>query len=533
MWEASALSSRAPQAPAAIQAQSLPNIALATSILPTFFGTPGDPSPASRDPATWWLLARRDLGRGLVANRLEWHLFAGVTALAMVLAALCARPRQALFPALIVLCALGFVFDWPGLEFLYGLPGTNLGAPARAASLAALGLAWSAALGFDSLLEGQRSARLGALAVATACGALGLGLWWAIEPEPWTRELETLLQARHSVDLEAVREFFSAEDARRAARRVAGGGLALVGFSAAVALCAVYAGRLTVRGSGAAGCALLLVEVTVAGLPHTGAQHLGSLPLFPRSEALEAVALAAGDGRVLRVDRSESGVDEVLRLARPNLLSVYGVKDLTPYTAFPSRALAELWRDFDPQGLYRGGVARLSDPALLEAPLLDLLRVTCVLSTEALVSPVLVPRYERAGFHVYHRQGALPGARVVGDIRVELDLQRPAPHRIDVRARGSTGGKLVVHEGWAPGWKATVNGQDAEVYPMDRVYFGVELPAGDSIVRFKYEPWSLRLGALLSILAVLLALGFTVLRHRAGPSALERHELPHAPASPR
>jgi len=547
MAEASALSTRQPQAPEDLEAQALPPAALATAVLPGLFGRPSATHPAAKEPAVWWLVGEEDLARGLVANRLEWQLFCGITVLGLVAAALLTRPRDALFPALVALGALGFVLGWPLVDSLYGLPGAGIGAPARAGAVAALGLAWLSAQGFDSLLDGHRSARVGTFLVAVGGFVLGVLLWWTVEPQRWAAALDEALLVRHGVDLETLRSFFSTEQASSAATRIADAGHDLMLFSAGLAFLANYAGRLTVRGSGVAGCALLLAEVVTAGLPHAEAVDMRGEP-FPESEAITAVREAAGDGRVLRVDTSEDGLDEVLLLARPNMLSAYGIRDLTPYTPFPSEPLVAIWRDFDPAGLFRDGVARLSDPALLESRVLDALRVTCVLSTRPLDSAVLTPRYEREGFHVYERGGVLAPARVVqeqpfvendptlpptekgGDRSLplprwreqdfapptpgELQLTRPAPHRIDVGVRDSEGGWLVVHEGWAPGWKAVVNGEDVEVRRMEHVHFGVPLEAGDSPVRFKYEPWSLRWGALITLLSFLGALALTARRHK-------------------
>lgn len=557
MAEAAAHSTRGPEEPAAIAAQSLPAAALATSVLPTLFGLPTDARPASSDPITWWLLGVEDVERGLAANRLEWNLFAGITVLAFVASALLSRPRQALFPLAALACAWGLAFDIPGLQFLYGLPGTNLGHPARAAAIGALALAWLAALGFDALLEGWRSARLGALGVAFAGLVLGLGLWFVVEPSSFSEHLDATLPERFGVDLETVRGFFSPADAEQAAARVADAGLTLALFSALLLLIAYFAGRLTVRGGGVAICLLLVVEATVAGQPHTTPAYPGALPVFPASEAMDAIAATAGDGRLVRIDNSPSGVGDVLRLARPNLPSVYGVADLTPYVAFPSKRLAELWRELDADGLYRGAPARITDPALLERPLFDALRVRCVLATQPLDSPFLAQRYAADEFYVYERTGALEVARVVPQLVPEdegtlarlaapdhdfaaaafgpraaspydespfeagtLQLRRPSASRVDIGVVGTSGGFLVVHEGWMPGWKATVNGRDAEVLRLDHVYFGVQVPPGNSTVRLKYEPWSLRIGTLLSLIGLSGALLLTRWRHgRPRPEA--------------
>lgn len=549
MWEASAESTRQAQAPQAIGAQSLPHAALLSTVLPTVFGDPTELRPAPRDAATWWLLGSKDLERGLNANRLEWHLFVGVTVLALVLSGVLAKTRRALFPALVVLGACGFLFAWPLFDSLYGLPGANLGAPARAAPIAFVGLAWLAALGFDALLEGQGAARLGALFVAVSFGLFALVLWLTIQPSEWAAQLEGDLVKRFSVDPELVRSFFTLEDAARVAERILESAKSLMLICALVIVLAIYAGRLTVRGSGVAGCALLVFEATVAGLPQTSVPEPVAAPLFPESAAIAAIAEAAGDGRVLRIDASPSGVDDVLWLARPNLLQVYGVKDLTPYGAFPSARLHDLWTEFEPEGTYRGGVASLRDPAKLDAPLLDALRVTCVLSRNELEHPRLQLRYSAPEFFVYARSGALDPARVVPELlggnaaqvaapsndfaaaawaelgrpSVNPDrafepgvlrVSRPDPTRIDVSLNNSSGGFLVLHDAWAPGWRATIGGKPTRVLRLDHVFLGVEVPAASSLIQFTYEPTSFRVGAWVSLLSLLLTLLLTRGRHR-------------------
>ncbi|MDF1799814.1 MAG: hypothetical protein P1V81_11610 [Planctomycetota bacterium] len=137
--------------------------------------------------------------------------------------------------------------------------------------------------------------------------------------------------------------------------------------------------------------------------------------LAPSSAALGAVQRSARrdelDGRTLRLDLSPSGVGETIQLARPNLLELFGVKDLTPYMVFTPRTLVELIEALDPSSTYRSGIAALTDPALLASPVLDMLRVNTILSTEALPAhPRLEPELALPGFHVTHRAGALPTA---------------------------------------------------------------------------------------------------------------------------
>jgi hypothetical protein len=63
---------------------------------------------------------------------------------------------------------------------------------------------------------------------------------------------------------------------------------------------------------------------------------------------------------------------------------------------------------------------------------------------------------------------------------------------------------LVVSEAFFSGWHAQVDGRDTAIEPA---FFGlraVRVPAGDSVVSFRYEPASLRWGAAASALGLLL-----------------------------
>jgi hypothetical protein len=263
---------------------------------------------------------------------------------------------------------------------------------------------------------------------------------------------------------------------------------------------------------------------------------------------MAAIAQAAGDGRVLRYDESDSGADDVLKLARPNLLEAYGIDDLTPYVVFSPRSLVELFAALDPHTRFRNGISRIRDLRLVDHPVLDLARVTAILSRKPLEHPRLELVYAAHDFFVYHRTGAVAPARVVPvaartanetdelaklttqafDPRAvtvlapdsplqspadpagkftegELHASRPAPDRFDVEVHGSSGGWLVMHELWAPGWRATVNGAEAELIRADGVCRAVSIPPGDCVVRTEYRPWSVRIGAVLSSLAFAVA----------------------------
>ena len=66
-------------------------------------------------------------------------------------------------------------------------------------------------------------------------------------------------------------------------------------------------------------------------------------------------------------------------------------------------------------------------------------------------------------------------------------------------------GWLVIAESWDPGWSAAVNGLSAPVRRVNYVQRGVEVPAGDSTVEFRYRPPYFGPAACLSILSWLFA----------------------------
>ncbi|HUR27592.1 MAG TPA: YfhO family protein, partial [Planctomycetota bacterium] len=154
-------------------------VALAASltlIAPELFGRADEAVFAPANAAVWWLARPGERELAANANLLEWNLFAGSLALALALAAVFARPRAALFPALLALVALGFAQGWPGIAWLRAVPGFDLGSPARAGVLAWTAWAWLAAIGAEALIARERRAGAAALAACAAFLALGLCL---------------------------------------------------------------------------------------------------------------------------------------------------------------------------------------------------------------------------------------------------------------------------------------------------------------------------------------------------------------------
>lgn len=65
---------------------------------------------------------------------------------------------------------------------------------------------------------------------------------------------------------------------------------------------------------------------------------------------------------------------------------------------------------------------------------------------------------------------------------------------------------LVLTDSYFPGWIAQIDGQDTPIYRANGNFRAVLVPAGEHTVRFKYSPISFRVGAVLSLLAVITVL---------------------------
>jgi hypothetical protein len=84
------------------------------------------------------------------------------------------------------------------------------------------------------------------------------------------------------------------------------------------------------------------------------------------------------------------------------------------------------------------------------------------------------------------------------------------PDKLDVDVVVRRPGMLVVSDAWDPGWKATVDGKDADVERVNYVMRGVRVGPGAHRVEFTYRPWSFTVGWIVSLAAVVVLLGALV-----------------------
>lgn len=73
------------------------------------------------------------------------------------------------------------------------------------------------------------------------------------------------------------------------------------------------------------------------------------------------------------------------------------------------------------------------------------------------------------------------------------------PERIAIQTNDSADGYLFLKDTWYPGWRAWVDGQPATIERADTYFRAIHLSGGAHRVELRYEPDTLRLGALISL----------------------------------
>lgn len=193
--------------------------------------------------------------------------------------------------------------------------------------------------------------------------------------------------------------------------------------------------------------------------------------------------------------------------------------------------------------LQLGGVTHVV--ALHEEPFADLQPVATVPGFYD--APIRVFAVPAAMPHTYVATRTRAGEGVVGlqtlvdpafDFRAEALIPASAPpaaatsagasrvlvstsDRMKVEVDAPDGGYLVVLDSYAPGWRATVDGRQAEVVPANVLFRGIRLPPGARSVELVYRPPGLVAGLIVSALCIPLtiALAWWTSPSRAGAAA--------------
>jgi hypothetical protein len=309
----------------------------------------------------------------------------------------------------------------------------------------------------------------------------------------------------------------------------------------------VAAGIVVCWARGVATVRMAFALLTIVSVGDAFALGFRFHPMIPRAEVfprLPAIETIAADRTLFRV----AGFGDSLV---PNAAMAYGLADARGYDGVAPRRYTDLLgRAFGP------GLSHRID-ARGALPVVDLLNVKYLVADGAREAPVAhwIP-IPMGPVTVYRNTRVFPRAWLVdrAAIRDEAstlawivdpasDLRREAPIAealdadagpepaasggvgdvvvsryeptdVELTTRASGRRLLVLADAWYPGWAVYVDGRKAGLVRAYHALRAVPVPGGRHVVRFVYEPASVRIGAAVSAAALIVLAGLVVVAYR-------------------
>jgi len=98
-------------------------------------------------------------------------------------------------------------------------------------------------------------------------------------------------------------------------------------------------------------------------------------------------------------------------------------------------------------------------------------------------------------------------------------MPRHEPNYVRIEAQMQCRGMVILTDTWFPGWRATVDGKSAKIERAYGFVRGVLVEPGRHTIEMRYRPWSVYLGAVLSLLAT----GIVIVGVRRKPLSAAGH----------
>jgi Bacterial membrane protein YfhO len=129
------------------------------------------------------------------------------------------------------------------------------------------------------------------------------------------------------------------------------------------------------------------------------------------------------------------------------------------------------------------------------------------LGTENALEIMRSPDFDPARTVVISTEGILPVTPLQTNIsQSTATITQYTPEQIEIEVSAAADSYLVLSDAYYPGWKAAINGESKPIYRADVMFRAVQIPAGESIVTFTYEPawmpWMLIVSALVWLVVI-------------------------------
>lgn len=284
------------------------------------------------------------------------------------------------------------------------------------------------------------------------------------------------------------------------------------------------------KGWAVAGTLLVLLPVLELSIfsQHSIMRQIPQLPASFDAQTAASEFLEGKPGRVIQLGADLFGEPEYLLSAmRPNANVQLGVSSIDGYDG--GSALTRRWinamSDLSGGSFEQDLTLRAQVKLPLDADLFARYGVRWAFIDTNVIDPsTAAPNWEIAAdadidFLVLENPAYRGDAFLLGGDSIDLD--RITGGRLSFEADLSEESVAVIAEQWDPGWRATVNGEPADVVPVDDFFLGVPLEAGDHVVHLTYHvPWLVP-GALITIATLLALIFMSVLGGRAGGTKVD------------
>lgn len=105
----------------------------------------------------------------------------------------------------------------------------------------------------------------------------------------------------------------------------------------------------------------------------------------------------------------------------------------------------------------------------------------------------------------------LPSLQMAESASDQASVESYAPEKVVINACAKTGAVLVLSDTFYPGWKAAIDGKQAEIRQANYLFRAVFLPPGTHKIEFKFKPGSFITGCIISFLCVAVIAGFWII----------------------
>ncbi|HEV8726286.1 MAG TPA: YfhO family protein [Candidatus Binatia bacterium] len=83
-------------------------------------------------------------------------------------------------------------------------------------------------------------------------------------------------------------------------------------------------------------------------------------------------------------------------------------------------------------------------------------------------------------------------------LKAQAIIERYENNVVTIQTAASEDGILVLADSYYPGWKVFVDGKETKIFKANHFFRAVVSPKGNHRIEFRYEPWSFRLGIIIS-----------------------------------